>query len=478
MQKSKKIIRFLVVFVSILGIIFSGKEVLQNRNKDYIDKLVDKYNPVGAAVGIIEDGKIKEIRNYGYADLEHKISVDDNTKFKIASISKTVTSYAIMQLVDEGKLNLDEPVNNYLKKWKIPQSEFDENKVTLRTLMAHTSGLTGSDECGYTYPLPTIEQALKDRDIKLKREPGTVFEYSEFAGLGICQLVIEDVTGEKFEDYMKNNIFKNANMNNTSYDNKSNDNSFAIPYAGLKKPIEITPIVMNGGGGVTTTANDLASFAIELMNYYNTGNKEMFTAQKNTVSTGGRYGLGIIPRKLKNGKTVYEHNGTLTGWNAQLVIEPESKNGIVILTNSDKAFFLTYELMEKWGEEVVGEKIIDTNINHFSSIIYKIIGIMSIVLALIITIFIVKINKGILVLRNGRELKKKYLIWSIISLIIFTIYIIFIYSDIPFKIIFNMENYFLFTFFPPSFIWINILFIIYLLFIIIRSGYKKRVLEK
>ena len=89
------------------------------------------------------------------------------------------------------------------------------------------------------------------------------------------------------------------------------------------------------------------------------GNGEMFLAQKNTESEAGVYGLGIIPRKLKDGRTVYEHNGTLTGWNAQLVLEPESRSGITIVTNSDKAFYFTYDLMEAWADHTLGEPVAD-----------------------------------------------------------------------------------------------------------------------
>lgn len=384
------------------------------KGKDYIDLTIEKYKPTGASVAIIDNGRIKEVRNYGFADKENKIKVGDNTKFKIASISKAVTSYAVMKLVDEGKLDLDKPVNTYLKKWKVPESSFDENKVTLRTLMSHTSGLTGSDEYGYKEPLPTIDQALKQRDIKLKREPGTVFEYSEFAGHGICQLVIEEVTGEKFEDYMQNHVFNKINMVSTDYSNANDKGTFAVPYAGFNKPAAVTPIVMNGAGGVATTSKDLALFDIELMNYYHNGNKEMFKAQKNTESAGGVYGLGIIPRKLKNGKTVYEHNGTLTGWNAQMVMEPESRNGIVVVSNSDKAFFMTYNLMEKWGDNVLGERVIDTEIAHLCKTVDIAVIIGAVIVLIALSSLIFRIKKGRIHRLDDRKRRKRYVISSVV----------------------------------------------------------------
>ncbi|WP_252234110.1 beta-lactamase family protein [Clostridium sp. ZS1] len=473
MKRKKNLLKSVILIVALMGIAFSVFNVIKNKDNDYIDKLIEKYSPQGAAIAVIENDEITEVKNYGYSNIESKSLVNNETQFKIASISKSITSYAVMKLVDEGKLNLDEPINTYLTKWKLPDTEFDENKLTLRTLMCHTSGITGSNEIGYESPLPTIEDALMEREIKLKREPGEVFEYSEFAGLGICQLIIEEVTGEKFEKYMEDEVFKKLGMNNTNYDNEIGDNLLAVPYAGINKPIKVTPIVMNGGGGVSTTASDLAKFTIELINYHNNGNDEMFKAQKNTEGVGGKYGLGIIPRELKNGKTVYEHNGTLTGWNAQMVMEPTSEDGIVILTNSDKAFFLTYELMEKWGEKAVGEKIIDTKINTFVDMVYKCIAVLFAILTLLIIIFIIKIKKGKIVLLERKKRNRKYFISAIFCTLLAVIYFVSVYTEITFKLLFKMNDYYVFTFFPPSFIWVNVLLSLFGVFIVFQSGYTK-----
>ncbi|HCW52756.1 MAG TPA: serine hydrolase [Clostridium sp.] len=470
MRNKKAIIS---VIVSVILAMLLSIQLIDTKSGDYIDSLIDKYKPVGASVAIIKDGQVKEVRNYGYANLSDKSIVDNNTQFKIASISKSITSYAVMQLVDEGKVDLDEPVNTYLKKWKVPKGSFDENKVTLRTLMSHTSGLTGSDEIGYSYPLPTIDEALKTRDIKLKREPGESFEYSEFTGLGVCQLVIEEVTGEKFEDYMVNKFFKRLNMNNTNYSNDNKNNNFAVPYAGFNKPVEITPIVMNGAGGVSTTSSDLGKYAAELINYYNNGNKEMFRAQNNTESTGGKYALGIIPRELKNGKTVYEHNGTLTGWNAQLAIEPYRKSGIVIVTNSDKAFYLTYELMEKWSEYEIGEKVVDTQIAVISNMVYKGIIIISAICLICLSVFFLKIKKEKLIKISGKMMHRRCIARAVFIILLAALYYIILYTDIPFNLFYNMSNYYLFTFFPPCYAWINILLAILAVFIIVRGAYIK-----
>ena len=171
----RKEIKYLCVVMIVL-VIAAVAVVLgcrSGKSRDEIDRTVQKYAPTGASVAIIEHGEIKEIRNYGYADKEERKPVTDQTRFKIASISKTVTSYAVMQLVEQGKLDLDVPVNKYL-------TEYGENKVTLRMLLFHTAGLTGSNEFGYTMPLPGIDEALKLQNVKLFMEhPNQVFTKSQ-----------------------------------------------------------------------------------------------------------------------------------------------------------------------------------------------------------------------------------------------------------------------------------------------------------
>ncbi len=470
MKKERKyyiigsIVTFLVAGAVLVGIFCGNRQ-------DEIDRTVHKYAPTGASIAIIEQGKIKEIRNYGYADKEEKKLVTDETRFKIASVSKTVTSYAVMQLVEQGKLDLDAPVNQYLTKWKIPQSEYGENKVTLRTLLSHTAGLTGSNEYGYTEPLPSIDEALSMHDVKLKREPGTLFEYSEFTGHGICQLVIEEVTGMSFEEYMVTQVFEPLGMYQTDYANHTNEKGeLAVPYAGLWKATQVVPIVMNGAGGVTTTSHDLAVFELALMRYYADGCGEMFREQENTKSAGGTYALGIIPRYLSDGRTVYEHNGTLTGWNAQLVIEPESQNGIAIVSNSDKAYYMTYELMEVWSQKVLGECVADSLMKQMKKMLY----VTKLVMFAFVLLF------GMIFIRNSmlhcyfwKTSAWKIGLSVILFLFIASLDVIIFYTDCIVSLAWKMDNYYLFTFFPPDFLSIQMAAGLLLLMFMVRMNLKK-----
>lgn len=428
-----------------LAILFATLPFI-GKNGDYRDRVINKYDPQGASVVLIEGGKIATIKNYGKANVEKGIAVTDKTTFKIASISKVVTAYTIMQLVDEGKLNLDTPVSTYLTRWELPPSKFSNDKVTLRTLLSHTSGVSGSDEM-YNKPLPDIATALKNKQVHLKREPGETFEYSEFSGYGICQLVIEEVTGEKFEDYVVSNVFQKLGMLDTNYADESVGDCFmATPYAGLGKAVKTPPYVMTGAAGVTTTSTDLAKFAIALIDYSNK-NKEMFKVQKNTKSNVGACCLGIFAQTLPDGEKIYEHNGTLTGWNAQLAIEPHSKNGMIVVANSDRAYYLSYEMLKKWGENVFGESIEVNAIASLTKMIDKIAIYLALIDGIVLTILLINLYR-----KKLKYIGKRYIgtmVASVFTSIVLGSLFFMLYSDMPFDWLYGMKDYCFFTFFPP-----------------------------
>lgn len=156
-----------------------------------------------------------------------------------------------------------------------------------------------------------------------------------------------------------------------------------------------------------------------------------------------------------------------------MVMEPISKDGIVILTNSDKAFFLTYELMEKWSEKTIGEKVIDTQIHVIINMVYVCIAALFAIFTLLFVIFVIKVKKGKIVLLEKKKRNKKYLISAMFCILLAAIYFVSVYTEITFKLLFNMKDYYVFTFFPPSFSWINVLLSLFGVFIVLRSGYSK-----
>ena len=152
--------------------------------------------------------------------------MSDDTLFQAGSISKSLTAWGILHLVDEGRLLLDDPVGKYLTKWKLSNSEFNNNEVTIRRLLSHTAGL--SPHKGYLGVAPgkhldSIEESLSGKGwlnepVEVTNKPGSETIYSG-GGYTILQLVIEEVTGIPFDRYMEEQIMKPLGMKSSSFYN-------------------------------------------------------------------------------------------------------------------------------------------------------------------------------------------------------------------------------------------------------------------
>jgi CubicO group peptidase (beta-lactamase class C family) len=174
-----------------------------------------------AAFRLIENGKLHD--EYFVGD-----SVDSETLFQVASLSKWISAWGVMTLVEAGKLDLDAPVATYLTRWTVPESEFDNRKVTVRRLLSHTAGLT--DGLGYAGFAPgakmqSLEESLTraadaspgaDGRVLVGLVPGTKWRYSG-GGYTLLQLVIEEASGEAFESYMQRVVFQPLGMNRSTF---------------------------------------------------------------------------------------------------------------------------------------------------------------------------------------------------------------------------------------------------------------------
>jgi CubicO group peptidase (beta-lactamase class C family) len=198
----------------------------QNESEAYINAVKEELNKqfVGNfALAVIEGGVIKyeEFHTVGKP-------VNRNTIFQVASLSKWVSAFGVMKLIEEGKLDLDIPVSKYLTRWQLPVSEFNNEEVTVRRLLSHTAGLT--DGLGYSgfepgVPTQTLEESLTkalDADegisgaVQVGIEPGSEFKYSG-GGYTLLQLLVEEVSGQSFASFMKERIFEPLDMTHSSY---------------------------------------------------------------------------------------------------------------------------------------------------------------------------------------------------------------------------------------------------------------------
>jgi len=232
------------------------------------------YNINGVSIAVIKDYKIDWAKGYGWADVNEKRPVTVNTRFQAASISKSLNSLAILKLVQQGKLDLNADINNYLKTWKFPYDSLSGNKkITIANLLSHSAGLSVHGFAGYTPgdSIPTIMQILNgvrpanSPAIRSQFEPSKKFQYSG-GGTTITQLIITDVTGMKFEDYLKKEVLQPIGMANSFYNQPppAGTNELATAYNGnteVKGKYHIYP--EQAAAGLWTTPTDLAKYIIE-----------------------------------------------------------------------------------------------------------------------------------------------------------------------------------------------------------------------
>ena len=324
------------------------------------------YKVPGVSVAFFDHGRIIWTRAYGLADMATKKPVTSETLFQAASISKPESALAALHLVQEGKLSLDENVNDKLRTWKVPDNQFTaQEKVTVRRILSHSAGINAQGLPGYTSdePIPNVVQILNGEKpantdpIRVDVAPGTIWRYSNGAYV-ILQTLISDVTGKAFPEIMNELVLRPAGMTHSTYEQPLPKNPWplaATPYGDNGEPVkggwhtypEMAP------AGLWTTPSDLAHMAIEVQNEYaGKSNKilsqqmvrEMLTHQKDD------WGLGFALESPGH-KARFAHGGQNAGYRCDLEAYAEMGPGLAVMTNSDGGEFLIQELLRGVAKE-------------------------------------------------------------------------------------------------------------------------------
>lgn len=225
-----------------------------------------------AAVGnlalvLIEDGAVAE--DY-YSSAE--TPVGPQTLFQVASLSKWLTAWGVMTLVEDGRIDLDAPVAAYLTRWRLPDGPFDEDGVTVRRLLSHTAGLgDGLGYGGFTSAdeVQSLEESLTqardaspgaDGAVRVVAEPGSGWAYSG-GGYTLLQLIVEEVSGQAFADYMQAEVFQPLGMDDTTFDfdeASRRDLAQSFTLDGATEPLRRYTAL--GAASLFTSTGDMARF--------------------------------------------------------------------------------------------------------------------------------------------------------------------------------------------------------------------------
>lgn len=274
-NKMKPKLSFIIILIALLLAITTpvqaSQPVHQNTGNPNLDAVIEtamrRHDVPGASVAVMKNGEVSWAKGYGLADTEHDITVNSETVFDAASIAKPVTAWGIMTLVEDGRLDLDAPISQYVTRWHLPPSEYNEDMVTARRILSHTAGLSTDGDVGVdpgAY-VPTIEEAMDGavlgmRTLHIAYPPGEDYHYSS-VGYTLLELAVEEITGQPFAEYMQHEILDPLGMRNSSYGLTAELRAHAaIAHDWYNNPLPEYQYSTQAQGGLRTTPTDLALF--------------------------------------------------------------------------------------------------------------------------------------------------------------------------------------------------------------------------
>jgi len=350
-------------------------EIDQRQLRARVDQIRNRWPAVGLAVGVVRDGGLESFYSGGLADIASQAPVTVDTGFRIASISKTFTAIAVLQLWERGLVDLDGPANEYLRAYRLISANRDWRPATVRHLLTHTAGvpqwvrparMVNSGWFGESYALgerlPTLAEYYHG-GLRLSVEPGTICTYSDhgFATLG---QIVQDVSGLRLDAYLRENIFEPLAMADT--DLLRSDRIRARLATGYRlgakgaRPLTDRQWVTSAASSVYSTPGDMSRYVAALVDD-GTGShgailkpetlSMMFQAHYRPDARIPGMGLGFFRVNL-GGHDVVEHQGVLPGFNSQIFLAPEDGVGVIAFTNGSRnaAAWLTAETQRLLGE--------------------------------------------------------------------------------------------------------------------------------
>lgn len=360
------------------GIILSCNMYAEKANRSSLDAFIEdrlkQAAKPGAAIAIVRDGKVVFTKGYGYSNLGKKQLMTKDTPITIGSVSKIFTAFAVMQLKETGKLDLNEDINQYLP-FSVRNPDYPNQPITLTMLLTHTSSITdnwfqvlwwvkkngdpnislGKFVKGY---LTKDEQYFHKKNF-VETEPGTKFKYSNI-GVSLAAYIVEYVSGIEFEVYCREHIFKPLTMSNTSFYFRNLKHQTAMPYekiCGLfykKKGYYSAPFYP--ACFLKTSANDLGKFLAMLENGGKSQDlelikketlREMLTPREGVIPDHWDRQCLVFQNKVIEGSSYIGHTGGLWGVASVMFYDPEKNIGALILTNGGWVSFKEHDRLKE-----------------------------------------------------------------------------------------------------------------------------------
>lgn len=309
-----------------------------------IEERLKELGIPGVSIAVLNNGEIEWAKGYGYADISEDRKMDTETMLLAGSISKPVAALRAHQLAEEGTIDLDANINDYLKSWKLPDNEFTaKEKVTTKRILNHTAGLTIWGFPGYDKgdTIPSVPEVLDGKGntgaVRVYKEPGESWMYSG-GGYTIMQLMMTDVEQRSFPEIMQENVLDPLGMTSSTFMNPLPEKYHAIAatgYRGNGDEVEgkwpIYPEM--AAAGLWTTPSQLIMWAKEIQKIQQSQKDGLLKVETvNAMLEMGMGGHGLGPGV---DEYAYGHGGADEGFRAQMSAWKEKPIAVVIMVNSD-----------------------------------------------------------------------------------------------------------------------------------------------
>lgn len=373
------------------------KELTKDLEQIYLQNHIN-----GFSVAIVNQNEILFEKGFGYANKEEKKNYTKNTIQNIASISKTFIGVALLKAQELNKLNLEDPINKYLP-FKVVNPNFPNTPITILQLATHTSSIKDPsryEKNGYVLnkknngdakvnsnfldsdKMMTYDAFLKNilykkgkwykKNVFLKKEPGTRFEYSNIAA-GLAAFVIENATGESFNEFTKKHVFDPLNMSSSGwFSNEVDFSNHSKLYLNKETELASYQLINYPDGGLITSSNDLGKYLVELISGYNgTGTilkndsyKKLFNPylvdenfkERNESTYNDEYNMGLFMGISAKGQI--GHTGGDPGVATYMFFNTKTLIGKILIVNTElkkegiKEFFNIWKKLEEYESKL------------------------------------------------------------------------------------------------------------------------------
>jgi CubicO group peptidase (beta-lactamase class C family) len=319
------------------------------------------YGVPAVSIAVIDEGRLAWSVGVGHVDVQRSATVDEHTLFQAASMSKPVAALALLREVDEGRFELDAPINNYLSSWSIPENDLTRRRpVTLRQIMSHTAGLTVWGFGGYAHgnPLPTLPQILSGSppanspEVFVDTLPGTVERYSG-GGTTVGQLALQEARAQPYEQILWSRVLEPLGMTMSTFaqplpDSLAGNAAAGHDWNGATVPGRWHTFPEQAAAGLWTTSADYARFLLGLQAAHLDRPGALIgaaTTREMATIPEGASNFALGPKIIGRGPARrFQHGGSNVGYKCGSCAFVDGSRGAVVLTNADMGAGLAEEI--------------------------------------------------------------------------------------------------------------------------------------